>query len=244
MISEHKFVTSFTSAWREVMPLGDNYWRKQNLLLHPKLPVVANVAPPDIRGLVNELAFMSFCEILESTPGPQSLSPGSTVMNKRVSAAVANCVPKAVSYISRLPFANEVSLADVGPDCTSEAQYLVRNLFKFFPPSGTYVLRPKFNGCGLLSACEGDLISDGCLYEIKAGDRAFRISDIRQLLVYAALAYAKDALIFDRIGLCNPRKGLIWVKSLDSVCQAVSGQRASDVLANLALHFDSIDTTQ
>jgi hypothetical protein len=244
MISEHKFVTSFTSAWREVMPLGDNYWRKQNLLLLPKQPVVKNVVAPSIRGLVNELAFMSFCEVLDSTASRKLLLPNSNDIDKRIATAVTNCVPKAVSYISRLPFSNEVSIADVGPDCTAEAQYLVRSLFKFFPLSGAYLLRPEFSGCGLLSACEGDLISDGCLYEIKAGDRPFRISDIRQLLVYAALAYAKDSLNFDRIGLCNPRKGLIWVKSLDSVCQSVSGQRTSDVLSNLILHFDSVDVTQ
>lgn len=244
MISEHKFVNSFTSAWREVMPLGDNYWRKQNLLLLPKQSVVKNVVAPNIRGLVNELAFMSFCELLDSTAilGPGSSS--SQVMEKRVFAAVENCVAKAVSYISKLPFSSELSIADVGPECTREAQYLVRNLLKFFPPSGTYILRPKFSGCGLLSACEGDLISNACLYEIKAGDRPFRISDIRQLLVYAALAFAKNALSFDRIGLCNPRKGLIWAMPLDSVCQAVSGQRASDVLSRLASHFESIDTTQ
>jgi hypothetical protein len=244
MISEHKFVTSFTSAWREVMPLGDNYWRKQNLLLLPKQPIVKNVAAPDIRGLVNELAFMSFCEILESSASHESLLPYSKDMDKRIATTVTNSIPSAVSYINRLPFTNEVSSDDIGHDCTSEAQYLVRNLLRFFPLNGAYELRPKFNGCGLLSACEGDLISNGCLYEIKAGDRPFRISDIRQLLVYAALAYANDSLSFDRIGLCNPRKGLIWVKSIDSVCQSVSGQRASEVLANLILHFDSIDGTQ
>jgi hypothetical protein len=242
MISEHKFVASFTSVWREVMPLGDNYWRKQNLLLLPKQPVVKNFVAPNIRGLVNELAFMAFCEIHERQIILQL--PGATAMNERLSAAVKNCVPNAFEYINRLPFSSEISIADVGADCTNEAHNLVSNLLKFFPLGGNYVLRPQFNGCGLLSACEGNLISDGCLYEVKAGDRPFRISDIRQLLVYAALAHAKNALDFDQIGLCNPRKGLIWIMPLDSVCQAVSGQRSSDVLSSLALHFESNHTTQ
>lgn len=242
MISEHKFVTSFTSVWREVMPLGDSYWRRQNLLLLPTHPKVKNLVAADMRGLVNELAFMAFCKIQSDTCVARSTGKLDSVTT--ISDAVSSCVPQAVEYINRLAFSSESRAVDLSKDCATEAHYLTANLLRFFPADGSYELRPKFNGCGVISSCEGDLISDGCLFEVKAGDRSFRIADIRQLLVYAALAYADNTLNFDRIALCNPRTGFLWTKSLDSICYAVSGLRASDVLARLVLHFESTDTTQ
>ncbi|WP_228121940.1 hypothetical protein [Variovorax paradoxus] len=134
--------------------------------------------------------------------------------------------------------------SDVSATCIQEASAIASNLLDTFPAKPGDVLRPKFLGCGILGAAEGDIISSGCLYEIKAGARAFRISDIRQLLVYSTLAYASGSLEFDRIGLCNPRTGAFWVKSLDSICQSISGLKASDVLSNLARHFDSLDSYQ
>ena len=242
MISEHKFITSFTSVWREVMPLGDNYWRRQNLLLLPSQSKVENFVAADLRGLVNELAFMAFCKIQTDTAVGRSID--NPEIGIAISEAVVSCVPQAVAYINRLAFASETKASDVSKDCKTEAHYLTANLLRFFPMQGVYQLRPKFNGCGVISACEGDLISGGCLFEVKAGDRPFRISDVRQLLVYAALAYADKALTFDRIALCNPRTGFLWVKSLDSICHSLSGLRASDVLARLVLHFESTDVTK
>lgn len=242
MISEHKFVTSFTSIWREVMPLGDSYWRRENLLLLQKHPKVANLVAADMRGLANELAFMAFCKIQTDTSVARSIGKLNSVAS--ISDAVSSCVPQAVEYINRLAFSSEIRGAELSKDCGTEAHHLTENLLRFFPADRSYELRPKFNGCGVISSCEGDLISGGCLFEIKAGDRSFRIADIRQLLVYAALAYAGRTLNFDRIALCNPRTGILWTKSLDSICHAVSGLRASDVLAQLVLHFESTDTTK
>ena len=105
------------------------------------------------------------------------------------------------------------------------------------------VLRPKFLGCGVMSSVEGDLIADGCLFEIKAGDRSFRLVDLRQLLVYSALAYGGNALTFDRIGLFNPRTGLLWTRELDEVCKAISGLRSTDVFNLLLSHFMSDSTS-
>src|SRR5436853_3379912 len=34
--------------------------------------------------------------------------------------------------------------------------------------------RPAFFGCGMVDACEGDVLLDDALYEIKAGDRQIR----------------------------------------------------------------------
>ena len=242
MISEHKFVTSFTSVWREVMPLGDNYWRRQNLLLLQKQPKVKNLVAADMRGLVNELAFMAFCKMQSEIERARAL--GQVSKDTTIPKALASCIPDVVSYINRLAFSQETLISAVDKDCLTEAHFLTENLLRFFPTIQSYELRPKFNGCGIVSACEGDLISEGCLFEVKAGDRSFRISDLRQLLVYAALAYADGALTFDHIALCNPRTGFVWKKSLDSICHSVSGQRTSDVLTQLILHFESTETTQ
>lgn len=242
MISEHKFVTSFTSVWREVMPLGDSYWRRENILLLQMHPKVANLVSADMRGLVNELAFMAFCKVQHDTFVARS--NGNLYSVASIPEAVSSCVPQAVEYINRLAFFSEPQSGELSKDCGTEAHHITENLLRFFPADRSYELKPKFSGCGVVSSCEGDLISDGCLFEVKAGDRSFRIADIRQLLVYAALAYAGKTLNFDRIALCNPRTGILWTKSLDSICYAVSGLRASDVLALLVLHFESAHTTK
>jgi hypothetical protein len=94
-------------------------------------------------------------------------------------------------------------------------------------------------GCGIVNSCEGDVQVGESLYEVKAGDRGFRVSDIRQLLIYAALAYSSDNLSFTKIGLFNPRTGMAWTKSIDEVCIAISGTKANDVLPRVVEHMQT-----
>src|SRR5690606_35885981 len=117
-------------------------------------------------------------------------------------------------------------------------------LLTYFPGQQSTILRPKFSGCGLISECEGDLIEGTCLYEIKAGDRTFRVVDLRQLLTYSALAYAEGALSFSEIGIFNPRRGVAWRKSLEEVCYALSGLRLNDTLSSLMEQFSSVSASR
>ena len=228
MTSEHRFISSFTSVWRDVTPLSDGYWHVENMLVERAYIPISNRAPKEMRGLVNELAFIAFSLIVATKRDANR----SAVLD-----AVQESIPAAVKYINRVSSGDAVSNDLVDDVCVREAGHLAFRLLAYFPVAGGLTVRPKFVGCGTLSACEGDVVARNCLYEVKAGDRGFRVSDIRQLLVYSALAYASNKLTFERVGLFNPRTGMAWSRQVDDVCMAVSGLRATDVLPRLIDHF-------
>ena len=228
MISEHQFSTHYSSAWHTVAPLSDGFWAVENMLVDRVMPPLPSRAPIGLRAVINETAFRAFCD-LQSAAG--------IVGRHKAFDAVDKNAPEAIAYISRFSSTPRIELHDFDEVCKKEARALSFRLLHYFPEQTATLLRPKFSGCGLLSNCEGDLIEGDCLYEIKAGDRGFRIVDLRQLLTYAALAYASRSLTFTYIGLFNPRTGVAWRKSLEDVCQAISGFRLNDLLPTLIEQF-------
>ena len=213
------------------MPLSDGYWAVENLLTRSISEPMHNKAPKEMRGLVNELAFIAFCS---------AIAVSRTLTRDAIRNAITDAIPSAVGYINRVSSAEPVTVQDVDETCIRESAQLVLRLLSFCPTGTSVKIRPKFSGCGMIAACEGDLIVGDCLYEIKAGDRPFRISDLRQLLTYSALAFASGNLTFNRLGLFNPRTGKVWVRSIDHVCHAVSGQRANDVLSRVVEHMGDV----
>lgn len=228
MTSETKFSTGFTSVWREVTPLSDGYWGVENMLTRRVAAPIPNRAPSDLRGAVNELAFIAF----------EKLADGKTrVPREEVYATLKHSIPVVISYINRISPSEKLIEESIDDICLREAALMTLRLLTFFPAGAKRHLRPKFRGCGIINACEGDVIASDHLYEVKAGDRPFRVSDLRQLLTYSALAYAANELRFTRLGLFNPRTGMAWSKSLDEVCISISGLRANDVLPKLIEHM-------
>lgn len=235
MISEHQFATHYSSVWKSVTPLADGFWGKENLLTDRIDPPLDDLAPKSMRAAINEAAFRAFC-ILHGRPGHAT--------DSEVLVALDNEVASVISYVERFSSRSEINTADFNDACRQEGLHLVRRLLRFFPRNQPTVLRPAFNGCGLLSACEGDVIEGSCLYEIKAGDRGFRSIDVRQLLIYTALAYANGSLKFTDIGLYNPRTGVSWRRSLEAVSHAVSGLKLNDVLASLVEQFTNASASR
>ena len=228
MISEHQFANHYSSAWHAVTPLSDGFWAFENKQVERIEAPLPAIAPKGMRAIINEAAFRAFCEI-QSSPRP--------ISGARLADAVDGKFQVAIDYVARFSNAPSVLTSDIDNECRQEAMALVTRLLRYFPTPMGITLRPRFSGCGLLSECEGDLIAGNCLYEVKAGDRPFRILDLRQLLTYAALAYANRTLSFTHIGLINPRTGVSWRRSLDEVCQSVSGLRLSDTLSALVEQF-------
>lgn len=236
MISEHQFVTHYSSVWHEVTPLADGFWTVENLMVDRIAPPLAPKAPKGMRAVINEAAFRAFC----------SLHGSSRTVIKRgdILTAVDDQLGGSIAYVGRFSSAPALSAEDVDDECRKEAGSIVLRLLHFFPGVETTMLRPRFSGCGLVSACEGDLIEGSCLYEIKAGDRAFRVVDLRQLLTYSALAYAKSDLTFKEVGLFNPRTGVAWRKNLDDLSHALSGLRLNDTLSALVEQFSGASASR
>lgn len=235
MISEHEFANGYASIWNQVTPLSSGYWKMENMLLTRESPAVEARADKKMRGVVNEVAFRAFC----------ALRPEGRRFDKpRLVAAVQANISDSIEYVARLAPAAKLEDQVFDDVCTQEAAELAGHLLGFFRGYMPTTLRPKFCGCGVVSACEGDVIEGNCLYEIKAGERQFRISDLRQLLVYSALAFSAGKLTFQRIGLVNPRTGVAWTRTLDGVCQSIAGARPVDVLSALVGHFSSASVSR
>src|SRR5579864_8207330 len=94
-------------------------------------------------------------------------------------------------YLSRFVDMDERMLLDPSEEEWHETRALCTSLEKFVvqqnPDNLPVVKSPVFRGCGFVDECTGDLIIGNQLVEVKAGDRSFRATDIRQLLVYCAL---------------------------------------------------------
>jgi hypothetical protein len=230
MTSETKFASGYSSVWREITPLSDGYWAIENMLTRRVVEPLQNRAPKDMRGLVNELAFIGFSKLANTSSKP---SP------KQISTTIESEIRTAVDYINRVSFADNIKHENVDSVCINESGLICKRLLDFFPSGTTRIIRPQFMGCGIVNSCEGDVQVGESLYEVKAGDRGFRVSDIRQLLIYAALAYSSDNLSFTKIGLFNPRTGMAWTKSIDEVCIAISGTKANDVLPRVVEHMQT-----
>ena len=235
MISEHQFSIHYSSAWHSVAPLSDGFWLVENKRINRIEAPLPSTAPKGMRAIINETAFRAFCDVYSAS--------WSTNKDK-LADAVHNNLQPAIDYVARFSNSSQVLISDIDDSCHQEAVALAGRLLQYFPSQKKITLRPIFSGCGLLSVCEGDLIANDCLYEIKAGDRQFRLVDLRQLLTYAALAYADNALNFSHIGLINPRTGVTWRRSLDEVCRSVSGLRPSDTLSALVEQFSTASVSR
>lgn len=233
MISERRFANSYSSVWQELMPLSDGYWAVENLLSKHQAAPVKSLTPAHYRGLVNELGFLTFRTTYHDR---------NNITRDSIISAAAGQYATAAAYIGRLADHGVPPISADRSTVVREAAQIALRLLSFFPDNRSIISNPKFDGCGIIDSCEGDLIYGNCLFEIKAGDRNFRISDLRQLFVYCSLSYSKGPLEYTRIGLFNPRSGKAWTRDIDTVCRSVSGLRASDLLPRI-VDFISTNTT-
>lgn len=107
---------------------------------------------------------------------------------------------------------------------------IASRLEQFFMRRKPLTIGPQFHGCGLLRSCEGDVLARDTLYEVKAGNRAFRAEDARQLLTYAALNGAANKHQIASLGLINPRLGTCYSATVEELCTRMAGAPATVVL--------------
>ncbi|MBI2265693.1 MAG: hypothetical protein HYU64_11050, partial [Armatimonadetes bacterium] len=92
---------------------------------------------------------------------------------------------------------------------------------------------PLLKGCGQLDACRADVIYKNKLVEVKAGDRHFRITDLRQIITYLALNFCSKQFQLANIALVNPRTGKAFECSIDTLVEACSGRKPVDVFSDI-----------
>lgn len=227
MISERTFVAVNTSFWRELMPTGESYIRRQNLQLARFDQPMESNAQAERQALISELAFRFF---------RFSVSNNLNLANPLPDSIFKELSQETVRFLSRFGEYSSNEIPEPIDLEKREAIEIARRLEKFFrlQASGEKIICPPiFNGCGVLDACEGDVIVKRSLYEVKAVDRSFRLNDLRQLLVYCALNHASLSYEIDNIGLLNPRSGVSFEASVEKVVNSVSGSSAVELFSSI-----------
>lgn len=222
MISERKFSNSFSSFWNELLPIADSFVRRMNLSLERYCQPTESVLAidGDRRSVINELSFRLF--MIRSKGNKLS-------SNEKIELSIT--VSK---YIEKL--APNINIAlPISNDELNEAESLSSSLAAYFSSREIQSLMfwPDFRGCGRIHACKGDIISNNKLIEVKAGDRHFRITDIRQMITYLSLNSISKQYTIDNIALVNPRNGLSFETSVEVMIEDCSRRKAVDVFGDI-----------
>jgi hypothetical protein len=187
MTSEVAFATQHTSLWHILAPTSERFIRQINLNLNRYAREISVSDDPSRRGFLNEIAFQ-FANLRSNDMEP-TMSDATAAARSRL-AALEREVHGAVDDPS-----------DIEIDAVNAIQ---DSLLNFVRQRSAQTLKvtfePNFAGCGFLNPCVGDVLIGDALYEVKAGDRRFRSTDIRQLLTYCALNYAAGTCTIKKAG--------------------------------------------
>jgi hypothetical protein len=225
MITEKRFASSHHGFWRELLPMSEHYIRSTNLALGRAFIPFSGTSPTSLHGVVNELGFRLFARARREGIDLRALDEDTIVQEQTA----------AIQFISNFRQHGRGPLRPPGATDIQDAIVLATRTENFFREAteGPVTVSPTFPGCGWLSECNGDVLCNGVLYEIKSGERTFRALDVKQVLVYCALNYAAKHFEIDEICLFNPREGVHFSESLNTLCQAMAGQSAVEVLGEI-----------
>jgi hypothetical protein len=219
MISDREFASSFSSFWRTVAPTTESFVRGLNLGGCQRFAKpFAGSSAPKRRALVNEIAYRYLFSAFRNRVAVARIAHSAEMTTL--------AIREAIGRIAR--FASQDS-APADPPSSSEiaeAVGLAQRLEAYFGNrQGATLLDPSFLGCGILTECQGDAVSHGILFEIKAVDRPFRSIEIRQLVIYCALNSVVATQTISGVGLLNPRTGLALEMSVTDFSFEVSGKQ-------------------
>jgi hypothetical protein len=218
IISDRKMAQSFSAFWQELTPLGDAYIRAINLQKDRLGTPLKSELPGDRRGLVNELSFRLFRYSVEMGRSPDANAVRVIEDSVRI-------------FIQRLPRMGK-DVGNLNEMEREEASALAERMFAAFGADDadhSLLIGPRFKGCGRLLACEGDVLQKTILWEVKAGERDFRVADLRQLLVYCALNDVGGDHQIESIGVYNPRSAVCFRESIPTVCERIAGRPPGDL---------------
>jgi hypothetical protein len=231
--SEIKLANSHSDFWSGLLPMGEAFIRAQNSKPQRFASPVVAFTPPDQRAVVNEAGFLFFKELLTLS---SKSAAGDDALDKSFRAAFAKN--------DRLPKTRRPSLDETLTLGRYEARAIALNLRNHFKAeTETIQVNPPIPGCGWVSDVEADILCGTTLYEVKAGDRHFRLSDLRQLLTYCALNFSSKTYEIRDIALINPRSGTLIKESLDKLCRQTSGAASVQILGEIVSFISEPNST-
>lgn len=233
MISEVTFAREFTAFWRTTTPNMDGFVRRLNGLYDRDFLPMDAATSASRRSFINEVAFEVLCQ--EFQAGTLGL-PGE-IGDFSIGAAVAEVRASAVKNDRDGDYATDLSQAE-RLDVLEQVSRLNLRLI-LGKDHSSITLKPIFLGCGIIDKCQGDILVGKSLFEVKAGERSFRAIDVRQVLTYLALNYARLRYKITNIGLVNPRVGVSVELPVDELCYQVSGLDVTALLGAIAYTISS-----
>lgn len=230
MLSEREFLRAFPDAWALWTPgLGPAFLAQlrpagslQACVQHWADPLVARV-PAAHNDLVAEIAFGWFSRAQANGCEVARLEPA------RVQAEVDD----AIDRLSQLRRGSGFAGHEVTDAHRLDAGDLATRLQSHLTSRGTPLrIHRQLKGVGLLADCHPDIIQGETLIEVKMSKASFRTADLRQTLIYAAMAHWNGIAIRELM-LLNPRLGLSWRFDLQMLVIEVADCRPGQL-------FDSI----
>jgi hypothetical protein len=223
--SETRFSLSHPGFWNALLPMGESYIRAKNAKPNRFATSFPSLVPASQRGVVNESAFLLFEAACKLSILPAQLTQ--KLVDQKLNEAFA--------YVSKLQQSGREPLQAVSVLGKYDAKAIAERLHHFFASNTDCALqlKPMFPGCGWIDSAEGDVLCGQTLFEVKAGERQFRISDVRQLLCYCALDFSAKVYGIKTISLVNPRFGVFIEEDIEVLCQKVGGTSSADVLGEI-----------
>lgn len=222
MISERQLSRQNRFWWSRWTPGLDERWLATMLagrggtvgrISHWASPLTTSLPPRD-SDLVAETAFGLFTLAWHAGTTTSSLS------SEQVYAAVG----QAVGRIMLLRGTGHDLNGVMTPAHVAFATTLSNRLLDWAASRiGPLEVQPRLPGTGIIDSCHPDLIAGTELIEVKMARTRFRIADIRQALIYSALAWLGTERHFEHITLTNPMLGIAWTFNLVELIREVSG---------------------
>lgn len=213
MISEKNFSRGYTSFWAEFTPWLNDYvsFLNEGFVTNIEQPL-HYVDDVNHRSINNILAFTLFKNAIEN-------NNNDILMALDEAKIIASNYPRNnLETYTLMDTYEQIVLAQTD---RLLRRYRDKNL-EFYP---------QFSGCGIMESCEGDILSENSLIEIKAGTSAKGIlpSDIKQSLVYSALDWlSENSKNIIHIELYNPRQGIFWESNIEELIKTVSNHTFED----------------
>jgi len=241
MLSERGLARGHTNLWLSCAPRLNQ--QLVNRLPHSssELILVKNWAlpyegksPSRHNDVIAEVAFGIFNYLVEKqTPTIEGIS----------TAKIDHIIQLAIQQLSMIRGGSGFPREWFSSDHLDDATQLAFRLFEQLKDDLEHVLvHPRLEGLGMLASCHPDIIRERQLIEVKMSKYGFRTQDLRQIIVYAMLAWYQDIEI-DSLALINPRLGVTWQFSVENLAFLVSNDSAVLLYQQLQEYLtgDSID---